>query len=84
MTQANNLAPTYQDWRALVEKTLKGEPIESLNRTTAEGLPIAPLYDGELGPHAHFLGRPVDAARPWDLRVGVSHPDPALAHRDLL
>ncbi len=84
MTQAIDSAPTYQDWRALVEKTLKGEPIESLNRATAEGLPIAPLYDAEQGPHAHFLGRPIDADRPWDLRVGVSHPDPGLANRDLL
>lgn len=84
MTQASDTAATYQDWRALVEKTLKGEPVESLNRSTAEGLPIAPLYDAAAGPHARFASRPVDADRPWDLRVGVSHPDPALANRDLL
>ena len=84
MTQANDSAATYQDWRALVEKTLKGEPVESLNRTTAEGLPIAPLYDAANGPHASFATRSVDAERPWDVRVGVNHPDPALANRDLL
>jgi len=84
MTQARDSAATYQDWRALVEKTLKGESIESLNRTTAEGLPIAPLYDADAGPHARFAGRPVNADRPWDLRVGINHPDPVLANRDLL
>lgn len=84
MTQARDSAATYQDWRALVEKTLKGEPVESLNRATAEGLPIAPLYDAADGPHAQFATRPVDADRPWDLRVGINHPDPALANRDLL
>ena len=84
MTQASTSAATYQDWRALVEKTLKGEPIESLNLTTAEGLSIAPLYDAADGPHARFAVRPVNADRPWDIRVGVSHPDPALANRDLL
>ena len=84
MTQASTSAATYQDWRALVEKTLKGEPIESLNLTTAEGLSSAPLYDAADGPHARFAVRPVNADRPWDIRVGVSHPDPALANRDLL
>ena len=75
---------TAADWRALVEKTLKGQPLESLNRTTFEGLPIAPLYvGGEVEP-AHFPLRAVDADRPWDIRAEVSHPDPVRANADLL
>ena len=51
---------TAADWRALVEKTLKDAPFESLQRTTLEGLPIAPLYEaGREG--AKFAPRPHDA-----------------------
>ncbi|CAN7282946.1 methylmalonyl-CoA mutase family protein [Phenylobacterium sp. LjRoot164] len=74
---------TAADWRALVEKTLKDAPFESLQRTTLEGLPIAPLY--EAAPDgARFAPRPHDADRPWDLRAAVAHPDPARARTDLL
>ena len=74
---------TAADWRALVEKTLKDAPFESLQRTTLEGLPIAPLYEaGHEGPK--FTPRPHDADRPWDLRAAVAHPDPARARADLL
>ena len=74
---------TAADWRALVEKTLKDAPFESLQRTTLEGLPIAPLYEaGHEGPK--FTPRPHDAERPWELRAAVAHPDPARARADLL
>ena len=75
---------TAADWRTLVEKTLKGEPLESLNRTTFEGLPIAPLYVGDEVQPANFPLRAVDADRPWDIRAQVSHPDPIRANADLL
>ncbi len=75
---------TAADWRALVEKTLKGEPLESLNRTTLEGLPIAPLYVGNEVQPAQFPVRALDADRPWDIRARVSHPDPIRANADLL
>ena len=75
---------TAADWRALVEKTLKGQPLESLNRTTFEGLPIAPLYVGDEALPAQFPQRAVDADRPWDIRADVSHPDPSRANADLL
>lgn len=74
---------TAADWRALVEKTLKDAPFESLQRTTLEGLPIAPLYEAAAG-GARFMPRPHDADRPWDLRAAVAHPDPARARTDLL
>jgi methylmalonyl-CoA mutase len=89
MTDATTLsadfpAATAADWRALVEKTLKGEPLESLNKATAEGLPIAPLYEARHGAGLGFTPRPHDAERPWDVRVGLAHPDPARANAELL
>ena len=82
MTDASTLSArfptaTAADWRALVEKTLKGEPFESLNKATAEGLPIAPLYEEHHGAGLGFTPRLHDAERPWDIRVGLAHPDPA-------
>ena len=74
---------TAAEWRALVEKTLKDAPFESLQRTTLEGLPIAPLY-GAAADGARFMPRPHDADRPLDLRAAVAHPDPARARTDLL
>lgn len=81
MTDASPLtarfpAATAADWRALVEKTLKGEPLESLNRATAEGLPIAPLYVEDDQPRLVFAPRLQDADRPWDIRAGLAHPTP--------
>lgn len=75
---------TAADWRALVEKTLKGEPLESLSRATVEGLAIAPLYGPEEGAPAIFAPRPHDAERPWEVRVPIAHPDPLRANGDLL
>ncbi|CAN5669576.1 methylmalonyl-CoA mutase subunit beta [soil metagenome] len=88
MTDLNTLAAAFPpasaaDWRALVEKTLKDAPFESLLRQTAEGLPIAPLYEGSDQAPAFTL-RPFDADRPWDIRGRVTHPDPAQANTDLM
>ncbi|MFN3513895.1 MAG: methylmalonyl-CoA mutase family protein [Phenylobacterium sp.] len=71
------------DWRALVEKTLKGAPLDSLRRATAEGLPIEPLYPMAQAPAA-FTPRPHDVERAWDLRIVTAHPDPARANREIL
>lgn len=76
-------AVTAADWRALVEKTLKDAPFDSLTRTTAEGLPIAPLYEGADRSPAFPL-RPFDAERPWDIRARITHPDPVRANADLM
>lgn len=76
-------APVTSDaWQALVEKTLKGQPLDSLNRETADGLPIRPLYAA--APAHPGLARPVDPDRPWDLRTLITHPDPDQANQDLL
>jgi methylmalonyl-CoA mutase len=73
---------TAADWRALVEKTLKDAPFDSLRRTTVEGLPIAPLY--EAGAVPAFPLRPHDADRPWEARALARRPDPVKARADLL
>lgn len=74
---------TADAWRALVEKTLKDAPFESLRRPTAEGLPIEPLYEPAAAPAAFPL-QARDVGRPWDVRAATAHPDPARANRDLL
>ncbi|HET9161460.1 MAG TPA: methylmalonyl-CoA mutase, partial [Caulobacteraceae bacterium] len=69
--------PSREAWMALVERTLKGGSLDKLASKTRDGLPIAPLY--REGPAASVRKGPADPARPWDLRVRVSHPDPARA-----
>jgi methylmalonyl-CoA mutase len=76
---------TAEAWRALVAKTLGEKPFSSLERTTAEGLPIAPLYPpGGLPGAQAFSVRPFNAARPWDVRVLTAHPDPSRANVEIL
>ena len=74
-----------EDWLKLVGKTLEGgDFVERLVGRTVDGLTIQPLYT----PADHIAvaapAPPHDAERPWDIRTGVAHPDPARANRDLL
>ena len=71
--------PDRAAWLALVEKTLKGAPLESLTRRTLEGLPIEPLYAAATD--AAPIAR---SAAGWDLRAIVAAPDPAAANTDAL
>lgn len=77
---------TEARWLALVEKTLKGQPADSLLSTTADGLTIKPLYTAaDEGPR--LLARPApsgDVERPWDLRTVVEHPDAARANEQVM
>lgn len=66
------------DWRALATRTLKGASLDGLDQTTAEGLPIRPLYAP--APARLLAGRALDQTRPWDMRVRAEHPDPVQAH----
>lgn len=76
---------TAESWRSLVEKTLKDKPFSVLEKTTVEGLPIAPLYPpGELPGAQAFPTRPFHAEQPWDLRVLVAHPDAGRANAEIL
>lgn len=76
-------AASETQWRALVEKTLKGEAFDSLRSRTSEDLPIEPLYAAAASPGG-FHPRVFDAARPWDIRTSVSHPDAAAANGEVL
>jgi methylmalonyl-CoA mutase len=73
---------TEADWRALVDKTLGETPFASLQKTTAEGLPIAALYAPAARPAAP--ARAVPADRPWDVATLSAHPDPARANAEVL
>lgn len=73
-------------WRALVEKGLKGKPIEDLTARTPDGAKIDPLYTAESAGPA-LKARPVPSAdpeRPWDLRTAVEHPEPARSNAQAL
>lgn len=62
----------YAAWRALAEKTLKGQPLASLTSRTADGFPIDPLYVNSRPQALDWGARDLD--RPWDVRTLVAHP----------
>ncbi|HRE42739.1 MAG TPA: methylmalonyl-CoA mutase family protein [Terricaulis sp.] len=78
------------DWRAMVEKGLKGAPWGRLVGKTADGLEIAPLYrEPDYATAADVSGFP--GAAPftrgragWLIRQAYAHPDPARVNRDIL
>lgn len=74
--------PSETAWLELVNKTLKGAGPETLVTTTRDGLSIAPLY--REGPAAAVRSPIRDTERPWDIRTGTRHPDPARANADIL
>ena len=85
---------TEDEWRALVDKVLKGRPFESLVSTTSDGIEVQPLYRD--GPDESDTGTPGSAPftrsfsaaqRPagrWDIRVEIADADPARANRKAL
>jgi methylmalonyl-CoA mutase len=84
MAETSLFPPASEDaWRALVAKTLGDKPFETLEKTTAEALPVAPLYPSAEAPAA-FPRRPFDAERPWDLRTLTAHPDAGRANAEIL
>ena len=84
---AADFPPAGHDaWLALVGKTLKGAPVESLTSFSYDGLPTAALYSSaEPQPDAVRFGavRSQGAGR-WDLRTIVAHPDPVTANAQVL
>ena len=78
-TFASDFPPaTREAWLALVEKTLKGKPVESLNARTYDGLTIEPLKTRV------EEARPIQArapGAPWTIVQRVDHPDPGEANR---
>ncbi|MEM6626180.1 MAG: methylmalonyl-CoA mutase family protein [Pseudomonadota bacterium] len=84
-------------WRALVEKALKGGAPERLNSKTYDGLTVKALYrdtdaagagdpDGFPGEAPFIRGATAtkDAYLPWDIRQTIHHPDPNVANKDIL
>lgn len=69
------------EWKALVEKALKGSPFASLRSETYDGIVIEPLY-GRAAEASVIPGRQPGEA--WTVVQRVDHPDPAAAKRQAL
>ncbi|MEF2550497.1 methylmalonyl-CoA mutase subunit beta [Aurantimonas sp. A2-1-M11] len=67
------------DWRARVEKGLKGRPFESLVTMAEDGFIYGPLYDRRA---ASPIGRV--GSGPWRIVQRVDDPDPSRANRQAL
>jgi methylmalonyl-CoA mutase len=77
--------PSRADWETLATKALKGAPLDSLTRTDADGLKVAPLYAAHDAVEPVFALRSTDAdGRPWDLRTLVEGDDPAAVNAAIL
>ncbi len=78
-------AATRAEWLALVAKTLKGAGPESLERRTADGLPIAPLYIAEdRGTPLRLTPGPRNTERGWDVRAFVANSNLVQANTEAL
>ncbi len=88
---------TEAAWLAAVSGVLKGKDAATLNRRTAEGLTIKPLYResdfpaaldprGVPGAAPYLRGAHVapDAYLPWDIRQRFDHPLPPSANPEIL
>lgn len=82
--------PTYEEWRARVDRDLKGADFErKLVRTTPEGIPVQPLYTADDAANALSEASPGKApflrgTRGWRMRqrIAVSAPEAARATID--
>ncbi len=78
-------AATRAEWLALVAKTLKGAGPESLERQTADGLPIAPLYTAsDSGTPLRVTPRSRSGERNWDVRAFVANSNLVQANTEAL
>ncbi len=78
-------AATRTEWLALVAKTLKGAGPESLERRTADGLSITPLYTAEdRGTPLRLTPRSRNAERGWDVRTFVANSNLVQANTEAL
>src|SRR5450631_1707776 len=71
--------PDRAAWLALVDKTLKGAPLQSLTRRTIDGLPIEALYQA-----SEAAAPIVRASAGWDVRAVVRASEPAAANAEAL
>jgi methylmalonyl-CoA mutase len=85
-------APSWEDWLALVEKTLgpekigKGDLLTSMMSRIDDDYLIDPLYAAHNGvaPISATRAQPADPGRSWDLRTLIDDPDPAHANAQAL
>ncbi len=78
------------DWRALVEKGLKGASWDRLVGRTADGIELKPLYrESDVHTAEDVSGFPgaapfVRGAAGWTIRQSFAHPDPEQTNREIL
>ncbi|MEM6710680.1 MAG: methylmalonyl-CoA mutase family protein [Pseudomonadota bacterium] len=65
-----------QQWRGLVDKALKGEPLATLNSATEEGITLEPLYAAGDAPSLTCRG----GATRWTVAQRVDHPNAEMAY----
>lgn len=74
--------PTQAEWRALVDKALKGADFDKrLVTKSADGIRIEPLYSRRADASAVM---PAGAGRPWRVSARVDHPSPEAAAEQAL
>ncbi|WP_375570756.1 methylmalonyl-CoA mutase family protein [Ahrensia marina] len=69
-------ATEFERWRALVDKALRGAPIESLTSQSDEGIAIDPLYAPADGQGIAMR----DGGTPWIVAQRVDHPEAEAAY----
>lgn len=89
-------APDESEWLALVDKTLRGRPIDTIVTTRRDGIEVGPLYQRPVGTVADAAGFPGQAPftrgvapagraqGTWDIRCVIDAADPATASVDAL
>jgi len=73
-----------EDWRALVEASLKGRPFETLRKATADGIVIEPVYGAAREAPALPVAPPRTTADVWTLVQRADMPDVAAANTQML
>jgi len=77
------------DWRALVERGLKGAPWSRLVGETADGIKLEPLYrESDVATADDVSGMPgaapfIRGDAGWTIRQAFEHPDPAETNREI-
>src|SRR5262249_81332 len=74
-------AATRAQWRALVDRVLKGAPFDTLVSKTYDGLAIEPFSSRDASARP-IAGRAPGAA--WTVMQRLDHPDPAAANAEAL
>ena len=86
MSEALRITETFpgysrEDWVAVVEKALKGQPLTRISAKTVDGIDINPIYERAKG-KAPLAMRTANS--PWGLCQRVDHPDAVKANEQIL